>query len=111
MLDEVEPVAFPLEFRRNHLVGPHRSDTERYEGRRHVDRAVFCLEGSAHRILSADGGQPELVLHLQSAEQGGGRLAPDLRVGGHPLKIFLTGETHRLPMSAGGHHLAASLDE
>ena len=111
MLHEVEAVSLPFEFRRDHLVSLYRSDTERDKGRRYVDCPVLGLEGSAHRILASNGCQPEFLLHFQSTEQSRGRLAPNLRVGGHPFKIFLARESHCLPMASRRHDLAASLDE
>ena len=111
MLHKVEAVTLPFEFRRDHIAGIDRSDAERDEGRWHVNRTALSLKRSAHRILSADGSQPKLLLHLQRPEQSRGRFAPDLRVGSHPLEIFLAGESHRLPMAAGGDNLAACLDE
>ena len=50
MLDKVNLVAFPFEFRRNHLVSINRGDTECHEHRRNID----VLESTAHRILSTD---------------------------------------------------------
>ena len=111
MLHEVEAVSLPFEFWRDHLVSLYRSDTERDKGRWHVNRTALSLKRSAHRILSADGSQPKLLLHLQSAEQSRRRLAPYLRIGCHPFKIFLARESHCLPMASRRHDLAASLDE
>ena len=50
MLDEIEPVALVLEFRRDHLACIDCGDTEGHEHRRHID----VLECSAHRVLSSD---------------------------------------------------------
>ena len=85
MLYEVEPVAFPLELRRNDFLCIDSSHSEGDQCRRHID----MLEGSAHRVLAADRRESELNLHLQGAEQGAHRLAPDLRTMCHSLEVFL----------------------
>ena len=41
---EVEPVAFPFEFRGDYVIHLHRGDTEGYEGRRDMDGTVLGLE-------------------------------------------------------------------
>ena len=68
------------------------------------------LESSAHGILAADGRKAESDLHFQGTEEGAHRLAPDLRIVGHSLEIFLTGESHFLVASACSDDLGTSLD-
>ncbi len=47
---EVYPVALPLEFRGNHVLGVNSSDSECHQHRWHVD----ILESAAHGVLSPD---------------------------------------------------------
>ena len=68
------------------------------------------LESSAHGILAADGRKAESDLHFQGTEEGAHRLAPDLRIVGHSLEIFLAGESHLLVASACSDDLGTSLD-
>ena len=72
MLDQIKPVAFIFEFRRDHLLCIDSSDTERHEHRRHVD----VLECSAHRVLTSDRRKAELNLHLEGTHESRKRLAP-----------------------------------
>ena len=108
---EVQPVAFPFELRGDDILDLNRSDTEGDECRRNMDRAMLCLEGAAHRVLSSDGGQPEGLLHLQRSKQRCRGFPPGMRIGSHSLEIFLTRETHCLPVSSGGDNLGTGLNE
>ena len=103
---QIDAVAGLFEFRRDDLRGLHRRDAEGNQRRGHVD----LLEGAAHRVFAADGRQAQGYLHPQGAQQGGERLAPGMRIGCHPFEVFLIGEAHRRPVTAGGSHLGASLD-
>ena len=72
MLDQIKPVAFIFEFRRDNLLCIDSSDTERHEHRRHID----VLECSAHRVLASDRRKAELNLHLEGTHESRKRLAP-----------------------------------
>ena len=107
MLEEIDAVAGLLEFRGYDTARPDGGDAEGHEGR----RDVYALESAAHRVLAADGGQPERGLHAQGAQQGRERLAPCMRVLRHALEVLLVGEAHAGPVGARTGDLGAGLDD
>ena len=102
---QVNLIAGFLEFSGYDVTGVHRGDAESHQGGRYVN----VLEGSAHRVLAADGRQTEGSLHLQCSEQGAEGLSPGVRVGAHALEVFLIGETHPTPVRSAAGHLGACL--
>ena len=57
-------------------------------------RNVQVLEGAAHGILAADGGQTQGRLHLEGAQECAQRFAPGMGIGAHALEVLLIGEAH-----------------
>ena len=90
-----------FQFRRNDLIVMGHIHGKGYQGRRHVD----ILERSGHTVLSADGRQAVADLCGVGAEQGRERLAPALRIFGHPAEIFLECEPDAVEISACSHDL------
>ena len=107
MPEHVDPVSGFLEFRGDDGPGIHRRNAEGDEGGRDMD----MLEGAAHGVLAADGGEAQLLLHLDRSQERAQRLAPGMRVVGHPLEVFLVGEAHAGPVGTGAGHFRAGLDD
>ena len=83
---------------REYVRGFAGRDGEGHECGRHVER----LKAAAHGILAADGGDAEIHLRAERAEQGGQRLAPARFVAPELFKILLEAEVHVAERSARG---------
>ena len=99
ILYKIDIISFLLKFRRDDVAGVFRGDGEGYEGGRHI----HVLEGAAHGILAAEGGEAELPQHPHAAQHGGARLAPAGRLVPHLLEILLEGEAYLLIIATHGH--------
>ena len=89
-------VSRTLEFGRKNRVLRARRHGERAKRRRNVE----LLKRSAHRILSADRRDSEVVLRVERAEQSGKGLAPSALVRAGLFKVLLEGEVDVLERSA-----------
>ena len=69
------------------------------------------LKGTAHGVLAADCGDAKAHLSLESAEQGGKRLAPALGGLSKPLEILLKAQIHVGEGSAGRYQLGDRLND
>ena len=74
-----------LELGGDDVAGLRRRHGEGDQRGRHVER----FKRAAHRVLAADRRDAEPHLRLERAEQGGGGLAPALRVFAEALEVFL----------------------
>ena len=72
MSDQVQAVAFPLQFRRDDFSGIYRGDSECHKHR----RDIYVFERSAHGILPAYRRKTQSHLHFQGSEKGSEGFAP-----------------------------------
>ena len=72
-------------------------------------RHIQALEGTGHGILTADGGDLQIHLGIESAEQSSQGLAPTLGIVAQTLEILLEGPVHILKLGTGGHQLGGGL--
>ena len=100
-VEEDELVAGLLEFGGDDMVQVAHADGEGAEGGRHVN----VVEGAAHGVLAADGGQLEAHLGVVGAEEGGEGLAPTVGVAAQLLEVFLEGEAHTAGVATDGGNL------
>ena len=68
------------------------------------------LEGTAHRVLTADCGQTESKLRLVCAEESRKRLAPTLGLSLRSLEVFLEGQAALVVAAARRDNLCHALD-
>ena len=71
------------------------------KGRGHVD----VVEGAAHGVLAADGGQLQAHLCIVGTEQCSERLTPTVGVVAQFLEVFLEGEAHTAGVATCGSNL------
>ena len=100
-------VAGVFELRREHLICRHCRHRKGDERRRNIQ----LLERAGHRVLAADGRNPELMLGTQRAEERRKGLAPLIWVRAEPLKVLLQRQPHPIRSAADGDNLRHGLDD
>ena len=100
-LDQEQLAAGLFEFRRKDIPCVRRCDSEGDQGRRYVP----VHEGTGHGVFPADGGDPQLFLGFDGAQESRQRLAPPLGVVPEFFKVFLEGQPDLLVIAAHGGDL------
>ena len=92
------------------MVGNDMGDRIRGHGEGHQGGGhVQILERAGHGVLTANGGDTQVLLGLKRAQQSRQGLAPALAVVTGRFKILLEGQIHIPEGGAGGHQLGGGL--